>query len=73
MGKVADVSDNEARCICGGCPSDPADSILYCAKGKSAHGIYRRGCICGDCEIFKEYGLVSGYYCGDGAAGEGPQ
>lgn len=73
MHKVADVPENMARCICGGCPSYPGEAGFFCAKGKSAKEIARRSCVCGDCAIFKEYDLVSGYYCADGVAGEEPQ
>lgn len=73
MGKVPDTAENMARCLCGNCPSYPAEGGFYCATGKSAKTIQKRGCVCGDCEIFKEYGLIDGYYCVTGVAGEGPQ
>jgi hypothetical protein len=76
MSKVADVPENMARCICGGCPSYPGEGALFCAKGKSAKETFRRGCVCADCAVFKHYDLLSGYYCADGACGacgEGPQ
>jgi len=61
MGKVPDTTENMARCICGGCPSYPAEGVLFCAKGKSVKSISRRGCICGDCAIFRDYNLADGY------------
>lgn len=73
MAKVPDTPENMSRCICGDCPSYPGDGGFFCAKGKSEHEIRRRGCMCADCMNFKEYGLADGYYCADGAAGEGPQ
>ncbi len=73
MAKVPDTPENAARCICGGCPSYPGDGGFFCAKGKSNKEIQRRGCLCGNCANFMEYGLADGYYCADGAAGEGPQ
>jgi len=73
MAKVPDTSETLARCICGGCPSFPGSGVLYCAKGKSEHAIVRRGCICPDCSVFSQYSLADGYYCADGAAGEGPE
>ncbi len=73
MGKVPDTPENMARCICGGCPSYPGDGGFFCAKGKSAQPVVKRGCICGDCANFKEYKLVDGYYCVTGVAGETAQ
>jgi len=73
MRKVPDTPENMARCICSGCPTFPGDGGFFCAKGKSPHEIVRRGCICGDCQNFRLFSLADGYYCADGAAGEGPQ
>ncbi len=73
MSNVLDTSENSARCICGGCPSSPAEGSFFCATGKSAEKIAKRGCLCGDCAVFKEYGLVDGYYCAAGAVGDGPK
>ncbi len=69
MGKVPDTSGNMARCICGGCPSYPAEGGLFCAKGKSAKDIAKRGCLCGDCPNYKDFGLADSYYCAAGVAG----
>ncbi|MBC7293222.1 MAG: DUF2769 domain-containing protein, partial [Thermoleophilia bacterium] len=47
----------------------PADEMgFYCAKGKSPEADRRRGCLCGDCALWKEYGLTQGYYCDEGVA-----
>jgi hypothetical protein len=73
MAKVPDTPENMARCICGTCPTYPGEGGFFCAKGKSELPITRRGCVCGDCEIFREYGLKDGYYCDSGRAGEGAQ
>jgi len=73
MAKVPDTSENLSRCMCGGCPSYPGSGGLFCAKGKSDQAIARRGCICPDCQNFRQYGLADGYYCADGAAGDGPK
>jgi hypothetical protein len=73
VGKVADTPENSARCICGDCPSSPPEGTLFCATGKSAEKITKRGCICPDCAVFKEQALVDGYYCAAGAAGDGPK
>jgi hypothetical protein len=71
--KVPDTPENSSRCICGGCPSYPGGGAFYCAKGKSALPVRRRGCVCTDCAVFKAYGLEDGYYCIGGVAGETAQ
>ncbi len=68
MAKVPNTPENKSRCICGGCPSYPGDGGFFCAVGKSDKEIRRRGCICGDCLNYKEYGLDGGYYCAEGQA-----
>jgi hypothetical protein len=73
MAKVPDTPDNENRCICPDCPSFPTQGNLFCARGKSQNPVRRRGCLCPDCAVFKDHNLKDGYYCADGAAGEGPQ
>jgi hypothetical protein len=73
MAKVPDTSENAANCICGECPSFPGEGGFFCAKGKGAKDVRRRGCICTDCKNFREFDLADGYYCADGAAGDGPQ
>jgi methylamine---glutamate N-methyltransferase subunit C len=73
MAKVPDTPENESRCICGDCPSFPGEGMFYCARGKSEKPVRKRGCICPDCAIFKDHGLQDGYYCADGAAGDGPR
>jgi hypothetical protein len=73
MAKVPNTPENAGRCMCGDCPSFPGDEGFYCARGKSQNPVRRRGCICPDCGNFKDYALEDGYYCADGAAGEGPK
>jgi hypothetical protein len=73
MGKVPVTPQNAALCICGGCPSSPPEGTLFCATGKSAEKITRRGCLCPDCAVFKNCALFDAYYCAAGIAGEGPQ
>jgi methylamine---glutamate N-methyltransferase subunit C len=73
MLKIPDTQQNEDRCICRDCPSFPGEGIFYCARGKSEKPVRERGCVCPDCAIFKEFRLQDGYYCADGAAGEGPK
>lgn len=68
MAKVPDTSENLSRCICGSCPSYPGEGGFFCAKGKSEQEIRQRGCICGDCENFREFGLSDGYFCVNGEA-----
>jgi hypothetical protein len=67
VGRVADTKDNMANSICGDCPSIPQGDLgFYCAKGKSSQPVRRRGCICGDCKNWVEYGLAKAYYCDEG-------
>lgn len=73
MGKVPDAPDIGAKCLCGDCPTYPGQGGFFCAKGKSEAKVRRRGCTCGDCQVFKQFSLVDGYYCDAGAAGEGAQ
>ncbi len=68
MAKVPDTPENDQRCLCPGCPSYPGQGKLYCARGKSMAPVTQKGCICGDCENFKEYGLDSYYFCVKGTA-----
>ena len=70
MAKVPNTPENMSRCICRGCPSFPSDGGFYCAKGKSASTVNRRGCVCGDCANFKDFDLEDGYYCAAGAAAD---
>ena len=70
MASVPNTDAYMSRCICGGCPSFPGDGGFYCAKGKSANEVERKGCRCVDCENLKEFGLTKGYYCAEGSAAE---
>jgi methylamine---glutamate N-methyltransferase subunit C len=71
MGKVPNTPENKARCLCGGCPSYPAEGGFFCARAYR-EDITKRGCLCSDCANFKDFGLVDGYYCAAGIAEEGP-
>jgi aldose sugar dehydrogenase len=73
MRKVPDTPENMSRCLCGSCPSFPGLGGFFCAVGKSASEIRKRGCVCADCPNFREFSLTDGYYCDAGAAGEGAQ
>ena len=73
MAKVPDTPENASLCICGECPSYPKEGSFFCAQGKSEKPVRKRGCVCGDCAVFKEHNLQDGYYCAAGAAGEGAE
>ena len=75
MSKISNTKENLAKCICNGCPTHQANSCakeknekLYCAIGKSNCGLNRKGCICGACPLWSEYGLANGYFCLTGQA-----
>ena len=68
MGKVPDNDANGSRCICAECPSYPKKGGVFCAKGKSENPVRERGCVCGDCAVYKEYKLSDAYYCIHGQA-----
>jgi hypothetical protein len=70
MAKVPDTPDNEDRCICHGCPTYPLQGLIFCSHGRSEVPLEKLGCICPDCDNFRDYNLLDGYYCHDGRAGE---
>lgn len=41
---------------------------LFCAAGKSKLDIDKKGCVCAECEVYKEHELHSGYFCVIGKA-----
>lgn len=64
MPYVPDILENEQRCSCPGCPSNPTpDGILWCARQPHAEAAEQRGCICEQCPIFRVYDLAGQYYC----------
>ncbi|MFH1149427.1 MAG: DUF2769 domain-containing protein [Actinomycetota bacterium] len=66
---VPDSDQVHQDCICGDCPSYPANDVWsYCARGKSDKGIDRVNCICPECPVTDQYDLVGTYYCISGAA-----
>jgi len=71
MPYVPDSTEIEERCLCPRCPSFPKEGILYCARGKSLKPVTSSGCICGDCANFREYDLLTYFYCLSGPAGKG--
>jgi hypothetical protein len=61
---VPDTVDNEQRCNCPGCPSNPLpDAVLWCAREAHTEPVEERGCLCPQCPIFKVYNLSGEYYC----------
>lgn len=69
---IAYVMEN---CICPECPSwIPEATELgeggYCAVGVSECIVDEVGCICADCPVTLEKGLMWGYYCTRGSAAE---
>jgi hypothetical protein len=75
MTKVPDTKENMMKCVCMRCPtyqqSDcPKSKMegLFCAKGQSSCELEEKGCICGTCPVWDEYGLSKGYFCLHGKA-----
>lgn len=75
MTKLDDTEENSRRCICPECPTFLADECpkekmegLYCAKGRSGCDMVRKGCVCGNCSVWKESNLSKGYFCINGEA-----
>jgi len=68
--KVQDTNENSRKCICGDCPSylEGKDEGFFCSMGKSSEQYGKKGCICGKCALWKDYGLSKGYFCINGAA-----
>jgi len=70
MQKVPNTKANMNRCICGQCTTYmseecPQNNVegLYCVAGKTSCDLLKKGCLCGDCPIWKEYKLSKGYFC----------
>ncbi len=66
---------NTSRCLCPGCPTYKSSSCpkekdekIYCSIGFANCKLEQVGCICGDCQNFKEYDLKIGYFCIKGEA-----
>ena len=67
--KVPNTEANGKKCICGGCPSYlGANEGFFCSSGKSKKKYEQKGCICGQCALWKEYKLNGGYFCINGQA-----
>lgn len=52
-------------CLCKKCPSYPGkgDKVVYCEHGKSGYPIEWKGCLCGNCPIWKINRFKNKYYC----------
>lgn len=66
--KVPNTEENVKKCICANCPSynecmKQGMEGLYCARGKTECDLKRRGCVCPQCPVSREYLLFGGYYC----------
>lgn len=59
----------KSTCICPQCPTfnkyaEDRGEILYCITGKSDQPLKEElGCICADCPVATEGGLINNYYC----------
>jgi hypothetical protein len=64
--KVADVKENAEKCQCNDCPTNPDQTLLYCARGitsKPQEQVRALGCSCPLCHVFHEYKLSGCYLC----------
>ncbi len=74
MTKVEDTAENFGICMqqsnCRGCPSYAGEGKegLYCARGKSANKVERKGCNCPECPVWIDNQLKGMYFCDRGAA-----
>jgi hypothetical protein len=74
MAKVENTAENFAICMqdgnCKSCPSYVGDGTegLYCARGKSAKKITRKGCNCPECPVWINNQLKGMYFCERGEA-----
>ncbi len=70
MSIVPDTPENMQRCICADCLSYPGEGDPIAPRAR-ALPVTEVGCTCGDCAVFKDYGLPGRPHCVAGAAGEG--
>jgi len=71
--KVPDTKENLMKCICMNCPThtqEMKDKMqgMFCARVKSGLKFERKGCICGECPLAREYKLSGSYFCDIGAS-----
>ena len=68
---VPDTEESRASCLCGSCPSKPADDMtFYCVSGKSPAPVTRGFCACNWCPVWSCYGMTSTFHCDEGPAGD---
>jgi len=77
MTKVTNNQTNSGQCACPTCPSYNVCSKekhvgLFCAipLEQRVCTYNENGCVCGDCPIYKNNKLETGYYCINGSADE---
>lgn len=69
MAGVPDTEEVKASCLCGSCPSKPADDMtFYCVRGKSPAPVNRGFCACTWCPVWSCYGITSTFHCDEGPA-----
>lgn len=66
--KVPNTEKNANRCLCSGCPTynecmRTNNEHLYCSRGNTECIFDEVSCLCGQCLVWKEYGIKSFYYC----------
>lgn len=73
--KVELNEETMKECRCPDCPTYNSDSCpgdkdekVFCSIGKTECTLEQRGCLCGDCEVFKSHDLKTGYFCIKGEA-----
>ena len=65
---VPDTDENARRCRCPGCTTynecmKSNDELLFCSRGISKCDFKDKGCPCGACLVWAEYGLNDFFYC----------
>jgi hypothetical protein len=77
MPKVTYNENNRQQCVCSACPSynscaKSQQESLFCGMPLNQRSCKyeENGCICGDCQIYKNNKLEAGYYCVYGSADE---
>jgi hypothetical protein len=64
MVDIPDTPENAAACLCGSCPSKPADEgSFYCVRGSSELPVTRGFCACRWCPLWSGYALTDDFYC----------
>jgi len=76
--KVDLTNETIDKCLCTGCPTYMSNTCppqkneeVYCSIGMTdCADVKQEGCVCGNCEVFKEDELKTGYFCFKGEADE---